>query len=109
MLLTPFSATAGDEKTQAFVEKYQELYGEVPNQFGADAYDGVYIVKAALEEAGATPDMEASALCDALKAAMQEITFDGVTGKGITWEANGEPTKDPIAVQIKNGAYEIME
>lgn len=109
MLLTPFSATAEDEKTQAFVAKYQELYGEVPNQFGADAYDGVYIIKAALEEAGATPDMEASELCDALKAAMQEITYDGVTGKGITWEANGEPTKDPIAVQIKNGAYEIME
>lgn len=109
MLLTPFSATAEDEKTQAFVAKYQELYGEVPNQFGADAYDGVYIIKAALEKAGVTPDMDASAICDALKAAMQEITFDGITGTSITWGADGEPSKEPIAVQIKSGVYEIMK
>lgn len=109
MLLTPFSATAEDEKTQAFVTKYQDLYGEVPNQFGADAYDGVYIIKAALEQAGVTADMDASAICDAVKAAMQEITFDGITGAGIKWGADGEPIKNPIAVQIKNGVYEIME
>lgn len=109
MLLTPFSATAEDEKTQAFVTKYQDLYGEVPNQFGADAYDGVYIIKAVLEQAGVTADMDASAICDAVKAAMQEITFDGITGAGIKWGADGEPIKNPIAVQIKNGVYEIME
>ncbi len=108
MLLTPFSASAEDEKTQAFVSKYQELYGEVPNQFAADAYDGIYVIKAALEQTGATPDMDASALCDALKAAMQEITFDGITGTQITWGADGEPIKAPIAVKIVNGAYEFM-
>lgn len=108
-LLTPFSANAEDEKTQNFVKKYQDLYGEVPNQFGADAYDGVYILKAALEQAEATPDMEYSELCDLLKASMQEITFDGVTGTGITWGADGEPVKDPIVVEIKDGAYEFVK
>ncbi|MBQ5901377.1 MAG: ABC transporter substrate-binding protein, partial [Clostridia bacterium] len=39
MLLTPFTADAEDEKTQNFVKKYKEKYGEVPNQFAADAYD----------------------------------------------------------------------
>lgn len=33
MLLTPFSADAPDELTKSFVGKYQEKYGEVPNQF----------------------------------------------------------------------------
>lgn len=108
-LLTPFSATAEDEKTQNFVTKYKELYKEVPNQFGADAYDGVYILKAALEQAEATPDMEPSELCDLLKAAMQEITFDGITGTGITWGADGEPVKEPIVVEIKDGAYEFVK
>lgn len=108
-LLTPFSANAEDEKTQNFVKKYQDLYGEVPNQFGADAYDGVYILKAALEKAEATPDMDYSEICDLLKASMQEITFDGVTGTGITWGADGEPVKDPIVVQIKDGAYELVK
>ena len=107
-LLTPFSATAEDEKTQSFVNKYKEQFGEVPNQFGADAYDGMYILKAALEKAEATPDMDTSELCDLMKAAMQEITYDGITGQGITWGADGEPVKDPIVAVIKDGAYELL-
>ena len=62
MLLTPFAADADDEKTKAFVAKYQEAYGDVPNQFAADAYDAIYIIKAAIEEAGVTPDMSAADL-----------------------------------------------
>lgn len=109
MLLTPFAADAQDEKTVNFVKKYQELYNEVPNQFAADAYDGIYIMKAALEKSGATPDMDASAICDAMKAAMTEITVDGLTGAGMTWTADGEPSKAPKAVVIENGAYKAME
>ena len=105
MLLTPFSADAEDELTQNFVSKYVELYGETPNQFAADAYDGVYAIKAALEQCGATADMDASALCDLMKVAMTEITVDGLTGTGMTWSAEGEPTKAPKAVVIENGAY----
>lgn len=42
MLLTPFTADATDEKTQNFVKKYKEKFGEIPNQFAADTYDCVY-------------------------------------------------------------------
>ena len=108
MLLTPFSADAEDETTQNFVAQYVEKTGIVPNQFGADAYDGVYIIKAALEAAGATPDMSVSDLCDALKGAMTEITVEGITGT-MTWTADGEPTKEPKAVVIQDGAYVMME
>jgi len=108
MLLTPFSATAEDEATQAFVAKYQELFGDIPNQFAADAYDGIYIIKAAIEQSGVTPDMDFSEICDGMKAAMTEISFSGITGD-ITWTADGEPTKEPIAVVINNGVYEIMD
>ena len=44
MLLTPFNADAEDERTKSFVSKYQEKYGDVPNQFAADAYDCVYAI-----------------------------------------------------------------
>ncbi len=108
MLLTPFSADAEDDLTKNFVAKYQEQFGEVPNQFAADAYDGIYIMKAALEQSGATADMDPSALCDALKAAMTEISVDGLTGAGMTWTADGEPSKAPKAVVIENGAYKGM-
>ena len=108
MLLTPFSADAEDELTQNFVAKYQDLYGEVPNQFAADAYDGVYAIKAALEASGATADMSASEICDLLKVAMTEISLDGLTGTGMTWDASGEPTKAPKAVVIEDGVYKGM-
>lgn len=108
MLLTPFAADAQDEKTQNFVSKYEEKYGETPNQFAADAYDGVYTILAACEQGGVTADMDASAVCDALKAAMTQITVDGLTGEGMKWEATGEVNKAPRAVKIQNGAYTAM-
>ena len=109
MLLTPFSADATDEKTANFVKTYKEKYGEVPNQFAADAYDAMYIIKAAIEKSGATPDMSISELGDKLIAAMPEITVDGITGDGMTWLATGEVNKAPKAVVIKDGGYVSAE
>ena len=108
MLLTPFVADADDEKTQAFVSKYKELYGDTPNQFGADAYDAIYAIKAAIEEAGVTPDMSVSDIGTALTEAMTKISVDGLTGNGMTWEATGEVSKAPKAMVIKDGAYTAM-
>lgn len=109
MLLTPFAADAKDDLTVKFVSTYQSKFGEVPNQFAADAYDGVYALKAALEKANANPTMSNADLCSALEKAMTEITIDGLTGLGMTWNAEGEPNKAPKAVKIVNGAYAMME
>ena len=108
MLLTPFAADAADEATQTFVKKYQEAYGDIPNQFAADAYDAVYIIKAAIEKAEVTPEMGTADLGAALSGAMTEITVDGLTGEQMTWKETGEVSKAPKAVVIKNGAYEAM-
>ena len=108
MLLTPFAADATDDLTQSFVTKYKEKYGETPNQFAADSYDAIYVIKAAIEKSGATPDMSVSDICDGMKAAMTEITVDGLTGNGMTWTADGEANKAPKAVVIENGAYKAM-
>lgn len=108
MLLTPFAADADDELTKNFVATYKEKYGDIPNQFAADAYDAVYAIKAAAEKAGITPDMDASAICDALKVSMTEVSVDGLTGQGMKWTADGEPDKAPKAVKIVNGVYTAM-
>ena len=79
MLLTPFNADATDEKTQSFVTKYQELYGDVPNQFAADAYDCVYAYKAALEASGATADMSAAVSYTHLQSVHSIVCAAGVT------------------------------
>ena len=104
LLLTPFSADAEDEKTKNFVATYQARYGEIPNQFAADAYDGVYALVAAAEKAGVQNGASYADICDAMIAAMQEITVEGVTGT-MSWSANGEVTKTPTAVIIQNGTY----
>ena len=104
MLLTPFSADAEDEKTKAFVAKYQELYNEVPNQFAADAYDGIYALYAAAVAGGITGDTSVEDACEILIAQFQDLTVDGLTGT-MTWSATGEVTKTPTAVIIKDGVY----
>ncbi len=109
MLLTPFAADAEDELTVNFVTTYKENYGDIPNQFAADSYDAVYALKAALEDANANPDMSVSDICEAVKASMVKISVDGLTGAGMTWNAEGEPSKAPKAVKIENGAYVSME
>ncbi len=105
MLLTPFNADATDEKTVNFVTKYKEQFGETPNQFAADAYDCVYAYKQALENAGATPDMSAEELCDKMIEQFTTMTFDGLTGEGMTWDSTGAVSKSPKGMVIKNGAY----
>ena len=105
MLLTPFNADSTDERTAAFVKKYQEMYGEVPNQFAADAYDCVYAYAQALEAAGATPDMSAADLCTKMIEQFTSMTFDGLTGNGMTWNEQGQVTKSPKGMVIQNGAY----
>ena len=104
MLLTPFSADAEDEKTKSFVAKYQELYGEVPNQFAADAYDGIYALYAAAVAGGITGDTSVEDACEILIEQFQSLTVEGLTGT-MTWSATGEVTKTPTAVVIKDGVY----
>ena len=109
MFQTPFTADAEDEETQTFVSDFKDKFGETPIQFAADAYDCVYVIKAAAEKAEITPDMSTSEICDALKTAMTEITYDGLTGKQITWGADGEPTKLPTVVVVEGGKYKVLE
>lgn len=105
MLLTPFNADSTESKTAAFVKKYQELFGEIPNQFAADAYDCIYAYKQALENAGATSDMSNEELCDLMIKEFSSMSFDGLTGESMTWDESGAVTKSPKGMVIKDGAY----
>ena len=108
-MLTPFAADATDAATVSFVSAYQKSYGETPIQFAADAYDAIYIIKAAIEEAGVTPDQSVSEIGSALKSTITTIKYDGITGSNMTWDASGEVSKAPMAIIIKDGAYTSVE
>ncbi len=109
ILLTPFSADATDDLTVNFVNSYKEKWNEIPNQFAADAYDCLYVIKAAAEAANVTPDMSVSDICEALKEGMKSVSINGVTGEDIHFSENGEPNKAPKAVVIENGAYKLAD
>ena len=107
MLLTPFSADAEDDKTKNFVAKYKEKYGDIPNQFAADAYDCMYALYEACKAQGITMDMSAEDINEKLKTQFtsDSFTFDGLTGKGMKWSESGEVSKAPMAVVIQDGVY----
>jgi len=105
MLLTPFSADAEDEATVNFVKKYSEKYGEIPNQFAADAYDCIYALYQACIDANITPEMSASEINDLLVAQFTSMSFDGLTGLGMTWDSTGAVSKSPKGMVIENGVY----
>ena len=105
MMLTPFAADAEDAATQSFVEKYVPVHGTEPDQFAADGYDAVYIVKAAMEQCGKTPaDADFN---EAMVAAMYEITVAGLTGT-MTWDENNEPNKPAKAMVFHDGVAELF-
>ena len=96
---TPFVANDPAENIQGFVKSYQDKYNVVPDQFAADGYDGVYVIKAALEKAGSVDN-------EAIIAAMTEIEVAGLTGT-MSFTPEGEPNKDVKLVEIVGGEYTI--
>lgn len=109
MLLTPFSATGTDEATVNFVKAYNDAHnGETPNQFAADAYDVIYAMKAAADDAAITPDMSNEDISAALSASMLNIEIEGLTGTA-KWTEDGECDKEPKAFEIKDGVYEEIQ
>ena len=111
MLLTPFAADAEDDATQKFVKAYKEKYNnETPNQFAADAYDGVKVIAKLVEKESIKGNMSASDICDKLKKAITDgFSYDGLTGKGMTWGEDGAVSKNPKAVVIKDGNYSALD
>lgn len=102
MLMTPFSAD--DEKNADFVKAYKDAYGDTPDQFAADAYDGVHAVAEAVKEAGLGVDADPTEAAEKLSKAMLKITVDGLTGK-LTWNDKGQVQKEPTAYVITDGKY----
>ena len=109
ILLTPF--VAGDTKSQAnvdFTNKFKEKYKDTPNQFAADAYDAIYVIAECMKSGHVTADMSASDICGIMKTEMTKVKYDGLTGEGITFAADGSVNKSPNAMKIQNGEYVPM-
>lgn len=98
---SPFCAAVDEPNVVAFVEAYEAAYSATPDQFAADAYDAIYTIKAAMEQAGSIESED-------LIAAMTQITVNGLTGESITFSAEGAPNKEIKYVEIKDGQYQYV-
>lgn len=94
-----YSLDDPEERIQAFIKNYNELYGENPASFAALGYDAAYMVKQAIEEAGST---DSQAIIDAMK----NIDFEGITGS-IKFDENNNPIKAVSMIKVTEGQYKL--
>lgn len=108
MMLTHFSPVSTEERDLKFISAYEKKYDTIPNSFSADAYDAIYILKAAIEAGNIAPTENTCDICDKLQIAMTEITYDGLTGSSMTWNSTGEVSKLPRVIKIEDGAWKAL-
>jgi branched-chain amino acid transport system substrate-binding protein len=103
VVATPFSPDKKEENVQKFVKNFEAKYGKKPDQFAAQAYDGLYIIAQSLLKTGNANDR--NALRDEL-AKLKD--FNGVSGK-LSFDEKRNPIGVPVVVTIKDGKFVPFE
>jgi branched-chain amino acid transport system substrate-binding protein len=103
VVATPFSTDKKDDNLQKFVKNYEAKYGKKPDQFAAQAYDGLYIIAQSLVKTNKAADR--NALRDEL-AKLKD--FNGVSGK-LSFDEKRNPIGLPVVVTIKDGKFVPFE
>ncbi|HEX2709495.1 MAG TPA: ABC transporter substrate-binding protein, partial [Candidatus Deferrimicrobium sp.] len=86
----------------AWVKKYKEKHGQVPDALGTLAYDGTNLLLEAIRKAGSDDPKK---IRDAL-ASIRD--FHGVTGKS-TLDRNGDSVKSAAIVKIEGGRQKFVK
>ncbi len=99
-----FVVTSEEPEVQEFVNNYQEEFGIEADMFTGLAYDSVYVIKEAIEEAG-------SADPQAVNEALANVTdFPGITGT-FSFDEMHDPIKTVNIIEIQDneeaGVYAI--
>jgi len=85
----------------AWVKKYKEKYGQVPDALGTLAYDGTNLLLEAIRKAGSDDPRK-------IREALASIRdFQGVTGKA-TLDRNGDSIKSAAIVKIVGGRQKFV-
>ena len=87
-----------------FVAAYEAAYGETPNALAALAYDAVYVMAAAIEDAGSTDSAD-------VIAALAAVSFDGAVTSDlpITFNSDGDPLKSITILQVTSGDFTFVK
>ena len=92
-----------DPKVHAWAERYQKDFNFPPDVYGVAYYDGMFILKQAIEKAG----LEPQALRDAIAATKD---YKGI-GATFSFDQRGEGVHQVVVVKPKPGTktYELLE
>lgn len=91
-----YSPNATNISTQAFIERYQQIYQEEPDTAAAVTYDALNLLFKAIQSQS-NPDSES------IRQGLSELgRYDGVTGT-IEYQGTGDPIRSVIILQLKNG------
>lgn len=94
-----YTADNPDPKVQAFIKAFEVKHGAPPLDFFSGlAYDGVYMLKAAIEKVGDVTQREK--IRDAYKAIQN---YKGVTGLTYNGKANGEMINELLLIEYAAG------
>ena len=106
---THYAAAGATGATKAFIDRYNEKYGYVPEDVGALTWDTLHLVQQAIEDCGEiTGDIAVDRKC--VRDALAKIKdFDGITGK-MTFTEEGDPIKCAVIVRISDaGEFEFYK
>ncbi|UOY01771.1 ABC transporter substrate-binding protein [Blastococcus sp. PRF04-17] len=81
---TDFHPAQDIESTQAFVEAYEEEYGETPLNYAAEGYDAAWFLARAIKEAGSA---DRAAIVEAM-GTISSQPWTGALGEGLSFEDN---------------------
>ena len=112
---SPWSVESPAPENKRFITSYQKAYQEMPDQFAAQAYDGMYIAVQALKKIKLTGKLEADR--KALRDALPATQWTGATGLFKFRQDNGRDGKPAgydavqtaIVMMTKGNRYVIQK
>lgn len=90
-----------DPTVQNFVAAYEEAYGSSPSALAALAYDGVYAMVQAIEEAGSTDAAD-------INVALAALDMTGLVTGDLSFDSNGDPVKAVTVIQVVDGEHVVV-
>ena len=90
------------EVVASFVANYESEYGESPNALAALAYDAVYAMAQAFEDAGSSD-------ADLVIAALAGLEYNNAVTGSIKFDENGDPIKALTIIQVVDGEHVVVD
>jgi len=102
IVATPWFSGTDDPAAKTFIKSFQDTYGENPDQFSAQAYDGIYLLAEAAKNAGSG---DRKMIRDSLAAIRN---FDGALGR-FAFDEEGDVLMNPKVITVKDGKFQLFE